>query len=314
LARTVFLLVTRASIAADRFWDGGAAGADANWTSANNWSNNVAPVAGDFLLFPAGISKKSVTNNFAAGTDFAGFSMSDDYVLFGNSADISNSVGTVVSATKATVSMTLRQLNGCTVDIASGTILVLEGALSLSGSTCTMAVLGTMQVDGIISGSRVSSQVSKSGAGTLILNGANTYPGVTTVGGGTLEVNGVVSNVTLSANSRLAGEGTVGSGSSWSNATDLVVGNSGPRNRLDILDGGRVATGFMELGRDSTSTNNTPVISENGSELEATNYVSVGTHGFKQQLAGISAPCVPVVSLPRPIPACLSSCRLLEPV
>src|SRR5206468_3505580 len=81
-----------ASGAATRQWDGGAAGVDANWTSAGNWTNNTPPVNGDGLVFASGIAKLNTTNNFAANTDFGSISIQDDYTLNGNAIDITNSV------------------------------------------------------------------------------------------------------------------------------------------------------------------------------------------------------------------------------
>jgi hypothetical protein len=41
------------------------------WSNAKNWQGDVAPVAGDFLVFPEGVGGKS-TNDFPAGTAFQG--------------------------------------------------------------------------------------------------------------------------------------------------------------------------------------------------------------------------------------------------
>ena len=64
-----FLLAVEAT-AVDRTWDGGAAGADANWTTAANWTTNIAPLAGDLLIFASGQTKLVTTNTFPANTLF----------------------------------------------------------------------------------------------------------------------------------------------------------------------------------------------------------------------------------------------------
>src|SRR5262245_54202435 len=53
---------------ATRVWDGGAV--SNNWTNATNWQGNIAPVAGDDLVFPAGVADKTADNNFDNGTPF----------------------------------------------------------------------------------------------------------------------------------------------------------------------------------------------------------------------------------------------------
>lgn len=61
----VFFLLLLLSVnvfAATKTWDGG--GADANWTTAANWSTDIAPVAGDDLIFPAAAAQHTNNNNF----------------------------------------------------------------------------------------------------------------------------------------------------------------------------------------------------------------------------------------------------------
>src|SRR5262245_40472930 len=49
-------------------WDGG--GADNHWTTAANWVGDVAPHAGDDLVFPAGAAQLATVNDFPDGTAF----------------------------------------------------------------------------------------------------------------------------------------------------------------------------------------------------------------------------------------------------
>lgn len=68
-------------------WDGG--GSDNNWLTADNWTANLAPAAGDDLVFPAGASQLSNTNNFAAGTRFNTIQLSGaGYTLNGNALEL----------------------------------------------------------------------------------------------------------------------------------------------------------------------------------------------------------------------------------
>src|SRR5580765_3996911 len=80
LALMLFRLPTL-SYAGTRFWTG--LGANANWTTAANWSNNVAPVANDLLVFQSGAPRLVTTNTFAANTIFSGFSLRGAYTLRG---------------------------------------------------------------------------------------------------------------------------------------------------------------------------------------------------------------------------------------
>src|SRR5688572_3802491 len=68
--------------AATRTWDAG--GPNANWTTAANWQGDVLPVAGDTLVFPAGVLELPTTNDFPDGTEFASLTFGKSYALDGN--------------------------------------------------------------------------------------------------------------------------------------------------------------------------------------------------------------------------------------
>src|SRR6266498_2568550 len=64
-------------------WDGG--GLDNNWMTAANWVGDVAPQAGEDLIFPAAAAQLTNINNFAGGTAFKGIIFSaGGYSISGN--------------------------------------------------------------------------------------------------------------------------------------------------------------------------------------------------------------------------------------
>ena len=95
-----------------------------------------------------------------------------------------------------------------------------EGAGSFRLGSRTLTVGGnglSTNVTGVIAdggaGGGTGGALVKTGAGTMILSGINTYTGATTVDGGTLAVNGSItasSGVTVNDGGTLAGIGTVG--------------------------------------------------------------------------------------------------------
>ena len=54
---------------ASKTWDGSS---NARWSVGANWAGNVAPVAGDFLVFPAGVARLVVSNDLPAAADLSG--------------------------------------------------------------------------------------------------------------------------------------------------------------------------------------------------------------------------------------------------
>src|SRR3954466_13476022 len=75
---------TIAFAATQRTWSGGHP--PTTLSSATNWIGNVVPVEGDDLLFPAGVKRKSIRNNYPNLTSFNSLNFSgSNYNLRKNS-------------------------------------------------------------------------------------------------------------------------------------------------------------------------------------------------------------------------------------
>src|SRR4051812_19602824 len=73
-----------ASAASTLTWTGG--GTDSNWSTPANWSPAQAPVAGDSLSFPPGVSKLTSHNDLPADTSLGTITLTGSgYTLTGNS-------------------------------------------------------------------------------------------------------------------------------------------------------------------------------------------------------------------------------------
>ena len=121
-----------------------------------------------------------------------------------------HTVGNPVNYTSAT--------NTVTFVLGGSNNLTLSGTFALANATDTAGTNRTLQVNntalttlsGVIGDNGFSSGITKTGAGTLALNGVNTYTGSTLVSAGTLLVNGQVDvgGVTVT-NGTLGGGGTI---------------------------------------------------------------------------------------------------------
>ena len=176
--------------AAVRTWDGG--GTNSLWSNAINWAGNVAPLAGDDLVFPSGAAQaNNCSNNFAAGTVFNSITISsNNYALTGNRIAINNGVhGTLASASaNITIPLTLTKAQSFT-NSGNGR-LIYNSPITNGGFTLTLEVTAGTNLFQTGAGIAGTGGLIKNGSGLLRFTGpsTNTYGGTTTVNGGTVEL------------------------------------------------------------------------------------------------------------------------------
>lgn len=123
-----------------RIWDGGAAFND-RWTDRENWVSNIAPVAGDDLVFPAGIGllDRGTRNDFNADVSFRNITVeSDGYTLNGNRFKLTGDLAFTASG-KLEVKADIRFASGVRSIIAEGpdgstAKIILDNVLSGDGT------------------------------------------------------------------------------------------------------------------------------------------------------------------------------------
>jgi autotransporter-associated beta strand protein len=142
----------------------------------------------------------TATGNFNVASQFllvnrtstAGTTATSTFTVNGGTANIVADILIVdnspAAARNTTLTLAGGMLNMMGHSIATGALLVNVVNLPGFGQTATLANLGGMGING--------AGLEMNGAGTLILSGANTYTGATTVTGGTLAVSGTLSGTT----------------------------------------------------------------------------------------------------------------------
>ena len=203
-------------------WDGG--GADNHWSTAANWAGDVAPQAGDNLRF-VGTASTNTENDFTAGTLFGSIEFaSSGFELTGNSLTLTNGISVDAGVSTATISTDAVALGGpVTINVADA-----NASLTISGN---------------ISG---SNNLAKTGTGTLLLAGANTYTGTTTINAGILQAKKTV----VLPGYNIAGKVVVNDGGTIS----VNAGGTGEWQPADIqaLHTNATFNGHSALGIDTT--------------------------------------------------------------
>lgn len=192
----LFLFLSVNVLSATKTWDGG--GADANWATAANWSTDVAPVAGDDLVFPAGALQQANNNNFFTFPPPITFNSvtveGGTYTFGGNPIRLTNGL-TVSSGTQAfNLTITLGGAQTFLVDTGATVSIVF---LSVGSSALTIDGAGIIGI-GVISG---SGSITKNGIGIGVLIAAAGFSGPINLNDGIFVVDANIPGSVVNINS-----------------------------------------------------------------------------------------------------------------
>ncbi|HEY0545157.1 MAG TPA: FG-GAP-like repeat-containing protein [Pyrinomonadaceae bacterium] len=208
LTAIVFLLFLCGSLsahAATRTWDGG--GSNTSWTTAANWVDDVAPVAGDDLVFPAAAAQMTTSNNFLFFTSFNSITFTGGTYTVGGSPITLNS-GIMANAGTHAVNLIIRLGADQTFTSDTGATLTINIAVSNNGHLLTLGGNGTTAIIGLITG---SGGLTKDGLGIAGIFNSNNYTGATTINNGLLIIDGSQQGSAVSlTGGALGGTGTTG--------------------------------------------------------------------------------------------------------
>ncbi|HET7487711.1 MAG TPA: hypothetical protein VFJ85_07255 [Acidimicrobiales bacterium] len=142
-----------AAAATVRTWDGGpdgsGPGTDNLWTTATNWQGDVAPAAGDTLVFPTTAAVVNARNDFPAGTEFEAVSVdgpsgSAGFTLEGNDLGLRSGVSATAGRVQFWPAVTLA--SDVTVTPAADATIAFGSAMNLNGHRLTLAGSGSIEL------------------------------------------------------------------------------------------------------------------------------------------------------------------------
>lgn len=187
IACCLFLHLAQDAPAATRTWDGG--GTNNNWTTATNWVGDVAPIAGDDLVFPDGAARLSTFNNFPASTPFNSIAFSGTaYTLNGATLLLAGGISATHTSGVNRVGLPIQlSANQTFGNSTNGSLYFTGTTIDLNGHNLTFeGVAGEIQVN--LAAIVGVGDVIKTGAGYLGMVPASSYTGATEVREGRLVV------------------------------------------------------------------------------------------------------------------------------
>ncbi len=143
-----------------RVWDGDGGAANNGWKNAANWVGNIAPVAGDALIFPNNASMLISTNDFTteqfASLSFTGGGVSG-FTVRGNQIKLTGAVNVEPTSNFAFDINAPLQFNGA------------------PGQTLNVGAGSKLNINSVFSSKTGLSQIRKQGVGDLFLSANNTF-------------------------------------------------------------------------------------------------------------------------------------------
>lgn len=202
------------------------------WSDASNWDPDWQPQSGDSLTFAG--TKKLLSYNNISGLSATQITIQDSgFNIGGNGIGLGDGGIHFIGGASAVVGLPMRLSSSATPVEVGGSQLLLSGVLSGSG--------------GIV----------KSGSGTAVLGGAETYTGPTVVDAGTLSVVGTLATSDVVVNGGvLSGNGRVKS----LEVRGGVVSPGDGTGSLTVSNGVILESGLLRLQIDSVSSTDRLVV------------------------------------------------------
>ena len=286
------------SFAAVKTWDGG--GADSNWTTAANWVGDVAPVAGDDLVFPVTAAQFNTNNNFFFFTNFNSLTIEGGgYTIGGNPFNLRN--GLIVKGGTQAINTAISLSAAQTFTAAQNSITTIA-VLSVGSFPLVFDGDGAFGI-GLISG---TGNLTRNGVGGTLLASASGFSGAIFVNGGAFVVDANIPNSPVTVNatgtfngtefglnniglSGLGGTGTVGT----TNVTSGIISAgtiTSPTGILNITNGLTISANGIYLNKIGGATagadgydqlNVTGAVNLNNARLEVIPLSSLGFGTFR---------------------------------
>jgi hypothetical protein len=242
----VLLTATSLSFGATKTWTG--LGADTNWATAANWANNVGPVAGDDLVFPAAAAQQTNNNNTLLLTTYRSITIEGGaYTMGGNPIRLSTGLTAAAGTHSLNFALTLSAPQTFSAGTGAAVTIVI---LSVGSNALTIDGAGTVGI-GLISG---SGGVVKNGQGIGGIFAASGYSGPMTLNDGIFVVDANIPNSAITVQ---------GAPATPTNLTLSGFGGTGTVGAVNVVSG-VVSSGTLSSPTGILNINNGLTLTANG--------------------------------------------------
>jgi autotransporter-associated beta strand protein/T5SS/PEP-CTERM-associated repeat protein len=250
-------------------WDAG----NGTWSTDTNWLDNALPVNGAPIEF-AGLGGNSTNNNYLTSISGLTFTANAGEVYTLAGGNLSIGAGGIV--------------NNSAYEQTLGLNITLGSNQTFAANTANLVVSGN------ISG---AASLTKEGSQTLVLAGANTYTGGTTVNAGGLIVEGAVGDISNNATLTVQTGGFAGGvtnlvgATGTNNGTVASLANAGNFSNSGNITGGVTSTGTLTSnGRigGTLGVNGGLATIGAGGQVVGTSTITSGTLNVSGTVAGVS--------------------------
>ena len=240
---------------------------------------------GAAIKLAAGALTLSGANTYSGGTTLSAGTLNINNASAIGTGTFTISAGTIDNTSGAAITLNTNNAQNWNADFTfTGTnpLNLGTGAVALSANRTLTTTANTLTVGGVIGG---AFSLTKNGAGTLTLTGANTYTGITTVSAGTLSIGS--GGATGSISSNVTNNATLAFNRSDAYTYTGIISGNGAVTKLGIgtltLTGANTYTGITNVNTGTlniqnssalgTSANGTVVAT--GAKLQLQNNITV---------------------------------------
>ena len=178
------LALSAVSQAATSTWTPTTAGTTYSWDSASNWTSGFPNAIGDIAnlnINLAGVQTINLNQAITVGT----INLGDITTGFFGTTIAGNGGSLILDVASGSAAINKATASNTAIDTISADIQLYD---NLSVTNAATAATGALTLSGIISESGGAKNLTKAGAGLLILSNANTYSGVSTLSAGTVNL------------------------------------------------------------------------------------------------------------------------------